>query len=224
MNEDTTQLDLLASRIADGDGSRSDWAAFGELAERNPQAWEHLAKLQRDKQAMALAVGVALHAADRVDLPTRDAAASYFGRPTPTTTIRWSRLGNLGGWAAAAMLGLAWIGSQHGMFALRTPGPGTNTAGIIPAGYERVSSPDDAYRLYLDKGSKSGRVVGEVPQLWLVDSRPVATGKGYEVVYVRQIVERARVNDLVGFAQDENGQAMPVRVSAPRRSVESSDW
>ncbi len=213
MNMDTTNVDLLASRIADGEGSREDWVAFSALAERSPQAWEHLARLQRDKQSMALAVGVALHAADRVDLPTRDAAATFFGRGE-TRTIGWRTLGNLGGWAVAAMLALAWIGSTHGLLQVRAPA--TNTAGLIPAGYERVATPDDAYQLYLDKGTKAGRVVGEVPQLWLMESRPEATGNGYEVVYVRQIVERARVNDLVGFAQDENGRVMPVRVSTPR--------
>ncbi|MBY0313003.1 MAG: hypothetical protein K2W85_13105 [Phycisphaerales bacterium] len=217
MNEEMSQIDLLTSRIADGESTREDWAAFSELAGRNPQAWEQLAMLQRDKQSLSLAVGIALHSAENVDLPTRDAAASYFGRSSQPTTIGWRKFGAMGGWAAAAMVALAWIGSHNGLMPIRTSGPGTSTAGLIPAGYERVTSPDDAYRLYLDKGAKSGRIVGEVPKLWLVDSRPEETGNGYEVVYVRQIVERARVNDLVGFAQDENGRAMPVRMSAPRR-------
>jgi hypothetical protein len=209
------QLDLLISRIADGEASAQDWTAFGALAERAPEAWKHLAQAQRDHQALSLAVGVALHAAERVELPSRDAADVFLRRARPQPVA--SRIRQYGGWAVAAAVALAWLGVNGGQFSLPAgKGPGTNTASMIPANYFKVTSPDDALQLYRDQGKREGRFLGEVPVL--LESSPAATGKGYEVVYVRQIVERARVDNLLRFAQDESGKLIPVKVNISNRT------
>ena len=41
---------------------------------------------------------------------------------------------------------------------------------------------------------------------------------GYDVVYIRQIIERARVSDPVRFTQDEAGNAKPVAVPLKENS------
>lgn len=209
------QIDLLISRIADGEATTQDWSAFSTLAEKSPAAWRHLAQAQRDHQSLSLAVGVALHAADRVDLPSRDMADSFLHRDRATSPAH--RIRQYGGWAVAAAVALAWLGVNGGQFTLPAgKSPGTETANIIPAGYFKVSSPDDALALYRDQSKKDDRYIAEVPVL--LESSPATTGKGYEVVYVRQFVERARVDNLLRFAQDETGKLIPVKVNISGRA------
>lgn len=208
------QIDLLIGRIADGEASALDWEAFGGLAERGPGAWKRLAQAQRDHQSLALAVGVALHGADRVALPSREAAEAFL-RGEHVRVLGASRVLQYGGWAVAAMIALAALGVNGGRFTLPGASPGTNQAGLvsIPANYFQVNSPDDALQLYREQGKRSGRVLAEVPVL--LESRPSATGRGYEVVYVRQIVERMQMDNLLRFAQDERGNLVPVQVQMP---------
>jgi hypothetical protein len=209
------QLDLLISRIVGADANPQDWATFNTLAEKTPDAWKHLAQAQRDNQSLSLAVGVALHAADRVELPSREDADRFLhgGGPRAHYSSPWNRVRSFGGWAVAAMLALALVGNQNGFIHL---GPQTNTAGIIPAGYFKVANPDDALQLYRDQGKQSGRVFGEVPVL--VESHPAATGQGYEVVYVRQFYEKAQVPDLYRFTLDEANRPVAVRVTVPAKA------
>ena len=208
------QIDLLIGRIADGEASARDWEAFGTLAERVPGAWKQLAKAQRDHQALALAVGVALHGADRVELPSREAADAFL-RGERMHARAPSRVFQYGGWAVAALIALAALGVNGGRFTLPSGGAGGNQASLIPANYFQVNSPDDALQLYRDQSKQSGRVLAEVPVL--LESRPSATGRGYEVVFVRQIVERAQMDNLLRFAQDERGNLVPVQVQMPSR-------
>ena len=209
------QIDLLISRIADGEATQSDWSAFGTLAEQSPGAWKHLAQAQRDHQSLALAVGVALHAADRVELPPRDAADAFLHRDRAASPAH--RIRQYGGWAAAAAIALAWLGMNGGQFTLGG-GKSTGSASVagIPAGYFKVDSSDDALQLYRDQGKRDGRFIAEVPVL--LESSPMTTGKGYEVVYVRQFYERARVDNLLRFAQDETGKLIPVKVNISGRA------
>jgi hypothetical protein len=120
----------------------------------------------------------------------------------------------MGGWAVAAVLALAFLGNRVGVINMNAPA--ANTAGLtsIPANYFQVNNPDDALALYRTQGKQAGRVIAEVPVL--LESRPAATGRGFEVVYVRQILERAQVNDLYRFTQDEANRPVPVRVTMPR--------
>jgi hypothetical protein len=212
------QLDLLISRIVGADASAQDWSAFNTLAEKSPEAWKLLAQAQRDNQSLSLAVGVALHAADRVELPSREVADRFLrgGGRDHAHSEAWRRVRSVGGWAVAAMLALAMIGNQQGVIRLGGAAP-ANTAGIsIPAGYFKVASDDDALQLYREKARQSGRdVVGEMPVL--LESRPSTTGKGFEVIYVRQFYEKAHVQDLYRFTQDEANRPIAVRIAVPAR-------
>ena len=92
-----------------------------------------------------------------------------------------------------------------------------NNSDSNQSGLLTVKSPDEAVKAYLEMGAKSGRVMGELPNRLLVDSRPAPQGNGFEVVYIRQFIERGVVNDLVRFGEDESGRPVPVRVSMPAR-------
>ncbi len=208
------QLDLLISRIAGGEANTADWNDFNTLAAQSPDAWKSLAQAQRDQQSLSLAVGVALHAADHVDLPSRDAADAFLNRGRWRTDAShspaWARVRSMGGWAVAALLALAFLGNRFGVIHVKDA---PSTASLIPANYFQVNDADDAHELYLNKGRQSGRVIAEMPVL--LDSRPATTGRGFEVVYVRQILERAQVNDLYRFTQDEANRPIPVRITPP---------
>jgi len=213
MTNHDDQLDLLITRIADGEATEQDWATFSDLASRTPDAWKSLAQTQREHQSLALAVGVALHAADYVDLPSREVADAFLRRGRYGQRFVWSRVRQASGWAVAALLALAWLTTQ--LPGMRTNTSPQNVAGV-PSNYFKVDSADDALQIYRDKGTASGRVLGEMPVL--VESRPATTGRGFEVVYVRQFLEREHVSDLVRFARDEADRPHPVRVTAPARA------
>jgi hypothetical protein len=55
-----------------------------------------------------------------------------------------------------------------------------------------------------------------MPRKVLMHAEPAADGRGYDVVYVRQIVERARVGGMYRFSQDEAGRVTPVRTTLTR--------
>jgi hypothetical protein len=114
------------------------------------------------------------------------------------------------GWAVAALVALAWTAS---VFAPRTPGMGpTTTAGlgaVVPSTY------DAAIQSYLDLGRRSGRVVGELPDRVVLDSRPLPDGSGFEVTYLRQFVERATVERAYRVGETDTGGA--VLIPAPAR-------
>jgi hypothetical protein len=194
------RVDLLVSRIADSEATPEEWGAFNDLADRHPWAWRDLARAQRDHAAMCAAVGAMVEHADLVALPVR--AGGHGAAPSRMTVMTW------GGWAVAACLALVYFGG------VRPGAPSVPTghgAGVNLANW----TPDDYVKGYVDAGRRSGLVMGEVPQRMLIESRALGPDEGFEVVYVRQFVERARVRDLVRFAADEAGRPMPVRAEMP---------
>ncbi len=198
------RVDMLVSRISDAEARPEDWGAFNELAERLPWAWRELARAQRDHAAMCVAVGVAIQTADSVFLPSR-----LGGRAGASGAEARTRLGAWAGWAVAACLGTAFLG------VMRPPAPGNlpgNAAGVNLANW----TPNDYVQGYVESGEKTGLVLGEVPRRLLLESRPLERGDGFEVVYVRQFVERAQVSDLVRFTTNEAGRAVPVRQVIPQ--------
>lgn len=205
------QLDLLISRITDGEAHDQDWSAFEQLASREPEAWKQLALSQRQQAELGLAVGVALHAADRSTLPAlskSDADDFSIQSAHPLARLRaW------GGWAIAACVALAWFGTGGLGNRLGVVRQGDDASRSFTAGL----SADQLARAYLTTGKKEGRVYGEIPERLLLDAQPVDSGRGYEVVYIRQFVERAQVKDLMRFGVDESGNRIPVPVSSPVR-------
>ena len=94
---------------------------------------------------------------------------------------------------------------------IRTAPNGTLTAGVSFSDVVRSAPPADILQAYLERGRQENLVIAEVPERILIKTRPAA-GQGYELLFVRQILERAVVPDLYRFdAQDETGRPTLVR-------------
>jgi hypothetical protein len=194
---------LLMSRVIDGDATTEHWDELTAHAAQDPTVWRRLADTLRDHSSFARAVNAEVSVAVTVPLPSAQAArASMTMEPriAPFAHVsRWS------GWAVAAVIGIAWLG-----WIFNEPSStGINVASLAPA---------ELLQAYLDRGKQEELVIGEVPDRILINSRPAGTGGGYELVYLRQIVERAVVPDLYQFqGQNESGEPILVRCEAPPR-------
>lgn len=189
--------DILISRIVDREATLEDWAVLKALADADPSIWFQLAQAQQDQQALAAGLAIAIQIADGIDAPSEAAFLHRFSR-------RMSLVGSWGGWAAAAMIAIALFLRPYG-----ADSPTPNTAGpSLPP----LTSASDAYERYLDLGRREGAVLGEVPRKFLVNTFPRENGDGYEVIYIRQIVERAVVPELYRFGSDELGRPAPVKI------------
>lgn len=202
-NPDTAiERDLLISRVVDGRATSSDWGSIETLGRQDESIWRDLAQAQRDHALLSGAVQSEVSAADSIAIPERE-GASY------RLASRIRSAGAWGGWAAAAAVGLAWMG---GLPARTNDNfSNGNQAGMVPFS----GNASDALQAYLDLGKKDGRVIEQLPSKVLVDEPKVAAdGRGYEVIFIRQIVERERVPDLYHFSRDETGNltAVPVHV------------
>lgn len=201
MSEHT--IDRLISRIVDKVETPAEWTEFRALAATEPSAWELLAEAQRDNDRLVRLAAEATAFADAVELPDADAAA-----PEP---YRFRRpLSAAAGWAAAAVVLLAWIAT--GTSGIRRTGDGLQTAGFSAA-----PTADDAFRNYLELGQADGIVLGEVEPKVLIDTRPLDDG-AVEVVFVRQIIERRQVPSLVHLeGPDAEGTARATVLRPTRR-------
>ena len=133
------------------------------------------------------------------------------GRQPATLT----RIGGWSGWAIAAVFTIAWVAGILNLVQSTTPQPiGTPVA--AEAGFAGASA-SDLFAAYLDKGRQEQFVIAEVPERILIETRPADSGRGYELVYVRQIIERTVVPDLYQFhSQDEMGRPTLVRYDGDR--------
>jgi hypothetical protein len=217
------ELDLLISRVVDQRAGAAEWDRLETLAASDPFVWRELARAQRHQQGLVRAVGQAVDQAERVTLPEDQAGSSArdeavgqgrawghaWGRASRSAaSSRGLKLtGQWGGWAAAAALVIAALLGK-----LAPPNTGGSTMQAAGIGPGALLSATDALNSYIERGKEDGVVIGQLPQKVLVDSQPAPDGSGYDVVYVRQILERARVNDLYRFSSDELGNPTPVRV------------
>ncbi|HWB20629.1 MAG TPA: hypothetical protein VG711_10035 [Phycisphaerales bacterium] len=216
-------VDILISRIVGGEASETEWSQFTAQATAQPSLWQRLAMTQRDHGLIAAATEQIVSAADHVELPMeafevsaaeRDSSRHY-RIETHLRSKQWA------GWAVAALVAVAFFvrSSIHNYnqsgTAVNTAGLGSNVLDLSKA------SPDSVLQAYLNKGQQSGQVVGMVPTKLLMDTKPVEGGQGYEVLFVRQIIERTRIHDLYQLqGMDENQQPVFVpytHVVATRR-------
>jgi hypothetical protein len=195
---DRTDPELLISRVVDGEATPEDWSSFRLQADREPSLWRDLAEAQRIQTSLGEEVGVAVAKAGYVDVPVHREIERRFSN-------RVRMVGIWGGWLAAACVGVMW--AQNAPKSI-VQGPGPTTADMNPMA---------ALQTYLNKGEQDGRVLGELPEKVLVRATPLTgsngsdIGNGYEVVYLRQILERAVVKDLYQYGVDEAGRQAPIR-------------
>lgn len=223
------EREALISRVLDGEASGADWLLFRELAAGDPAIWRELSDARASWESLAeavdAAVGPVAEGPRAVVLPQP---------PPPRVTVLGPRaLRQWGGWAAAALMALAWVGANtvasspaegtpDSLIAGRADDPATNgglprpgdaakqmTAGVPGAG---LLDADAAWRRYLEAGNETGRVVGELPQQRVVSTRPLLGSDDVEVLYVRQVLERVVVPQNQAFTVQIGDDGTPVRV------------
>ncbi len=196
--------DILITRVLDGEATPEDWAAFRAIAAKDQAVWADLADAQQDRADLASAVADAIAVADCVEAPVHRHTGERLNARIRTGAA-WL------GWVAAAAVAVVGFTGRFGV----APGSGVD-ADHQQAGLFSISSPEDAMKLYLDKGQEAGSVLGELPDRVLLSSAPAADGNGYTVVFLRQIVERHHVDSLYQLGENEIGQPVAVPM-VPRR-------
>jgi hypothetical protein len=207
-SHDAADRDILISRVVDGRASATEWTTLETMAGRDPGVWRELATAQRDQRAIEMIVNDAGNAAESVDLPMR-------ATPDMQATAPWSRLRIWGGWMAAAVLAFAAAGQYFQINLLKQYGTsGGNTGGpTMPVGFTNA---DAAFDEYQKLGKRDGIVVGELPDRVLLSAQPATDGEGYDVMVIRQVVERRRVKDVLQFpSRNELGETIPVARPLP---------
>src|SRR5690606_15437379 len=119
--------------------------------------------------------------------------------------VRLRRIGLAApGWLAAAAVALVWAvtGGLGGPVAPQ-PAPG-----LLPVGWQPTA--DEALDQYLETGFSEGRVLGELPAL-MVETRAI-DGRA-EIVYVRRVLERTVVDEIVEEGVDDGGRIVERSVS-----------
>jgi len=199
--------DVLISRLVDGCAASGDWDALQALATQSPVLWRELALAQRDHQLLSRRVAAAVAVASNVALPQVQAAAALSFQEAALAR-RTRVVGTWAGWAAAAALGMAFIGNR----AIDTPA-------IDPANDTQLNATfgnaADALTRYLTQGKEDGTVIGVQPSMTVLGYVPSADGRGGDVLYERSIIERVHVDNenMYKMAKDEMGRpaAVPVQ-------------
>ncbi len=200
-------MDTLISRAVSGDGGPRDWDDLVALAEADPALWREVAEGHHDDVVLRRAMSPAAHLADSTPLPARAprrAAAGPWRGPA-------RKIAAGGGWLVAALVALSW--TIH--LAATNPRDGASDRARVLS----IATAADAFQTYLDMGRQERLVVGEIPTRILVESRRDPAGEGYELLYLRQVLERTVVPNLYQFSgQDEQGGVTLVRYEDRPRS------
>lgn len=199
-----TDRDILIARVIDGEATPEDWTAFKAVAERDPTIWRDLAEAQQDHAELTAGLSEAIAIADEIEAPITEHLTIRFNE-------RISRVVSWGGWLAAAAVLLAWT---LGLIVPQTTELGPVQTGGI-AGFTPTSA-QEALNAYMEKGQEEGTVLGMVPENVIVESKPADSG-GYEVIYLRQIIERRHVDEFYTEGQTDFGQTVPVRTRVVTR-------
>lgn len=215
-NQSNPDQDVVFSRLLDGRGKVADWQRLREATagDTGAAAWDRIIGSAGDQDVLGEVMGLAGERAGETDLhramfetvPAPLTLPSAQGRRTDRA-VRAARLG----WLVAACMALGLVSVS-----LRPSGGGggggTQGANLAPFSLENLSS-SDLMNGYKARAAKEGTLVGELPQRVVIETRPSADGKGYEVLYMRQFIERAIVDDLYKLGTDETGRPVMVPTS-----------
>lgn len=226
MNE--VREDILLSRISSGE-DRDDraWREVERAATSDATLWERTARTLHAELGMRQSLDAALGNLDTFEIPEAAFTAPSVSEATDESELRFSGgsadstyrispvVTHWSGWAVAAMIAIAWLGVwTNRPLTSNGAASGTMTAGAPQFDLANLS-PDEVYDAYRVRGYAEGRLVQELPML-MVESRPVRDGRAIEVFYIRQTLERATVDSVFSFSQDETGQMRYVPVPKDR--------
>ncbi|MEO1535329.1 MAG: hypothetical protein AAFS11_07195 [Planctomycetota bacterium] len=189
--------DILVARVVDGEATSEDWRELRTIAASDQSIWAEIAEQQDLKRELDVAVEDAVSVAERVALPMHE-------HPSVAPNLRLKLALTAGGWLAAACVAGAWvIGVMPTPTVTQNPAsPAANTAGM---GIDTpLTSAAEALAKYMELGKQSGEVLGELPTSLVLERTPNADG-GYDVIYLRQIVEKTTVKDILQPATDDTG-------------------
>lgn len=194
--------DVLVGRVVDGEASGTDWAQIRELAADDPGVFQEIAELQELRRQLTAYVDDAGEIAERVSLPMH-----LHPRVAPAGRLRMT--GIWGGWAVAALIAVAWMVGVRPTDPVIVGDAGQDMArGGLATG--AIDTAGEALDRYLELGKQSGTVVGELPSGIVLEKQPLPDGSGYDVLYLRQFIERARVTTLLEEVETEDGKSMIV--------------
>ncbi|MEN1706443.1 MAG: hypothetical protein AAGJ54_13145 [Planctomycetota bacterium] len=211
--------DILVARVVDGEATSEDWRELRTIAASDQSIWAEIAEQQDLKRELDVAVEDAVSVAERVALPMHEHASV-----SPNSRMKLAL--TAGGWLAAACVGIAWI---VGMTPQQTITPATNGVPQNIAMANPITSAGEALAQYLKLGRESGEVLGEMPSSVVIQRTPNPEG-GYDVIYLRHIVEKTTVDGVYKPATDDTGntffvpkssttQAKPAEGDAPLPAV-----
>ena len=210
MNE--LNIDTLISQTIDGDITDPQWRQFVTIAEAEPRLWRRLAEAQRDQGALSRAMDGSIELAGAVALPSTQQVWEHKFREERANSNPLRRVASWGGWAVAALVAIVAAAQLNSM----NPAQLQSQNAVVG---QPIVTAAQALQDYLTKGAESGDVLGEVPTKVLVRTSPVEGGHGYEVVFIRQIMERTIVPDLYQVnGENEAGQPALVRWERPARN------
>lgn len=227
----STELDRerMICRLVDDVTSSEDWRRLAMVAGTDPTIFADLADTRRHGEQLSTEMMRQVCLADGVTLGlVADglAAGHQFGetiavggandaddeQPVRTNGLslpgRWKL-----GWAVAAALGLLCLSQfVNSNNRITSSGGGVKAAGLVSVG-----SAEQALDAYYKLGREAGSVVTEVPQRYVLDSRTLPDGR-QEVLFLRQVVERAIVTNVYKVGSDEQGRPVLVPL-APATSA-----
>lgn len=208
-NQNNLDQDVVFSRLLDGRGRAADWQRLRELTGRDAAMWDRLVGNAGDQDALGEAMSLAGERADLLvaagkseAVPATLAFPSAQGR-RGDRAVRAARLG----WLVAACMALGMVSVY--MRPAGAPNTGTQGATLAPFSLDSLSS-NDLMKEYKARASRDGTLVAELPQRLVIETRPSADGKGFEVLYMRQFIERAVVDDLYKLGTDDAGRSVIV--------------
>lgn len=192
------ELDLIITRVVDRRATASDWSTLESLAAKDPSVWRDLGATMRMDHELRRRMDQEVRKSENISIKIERVV--LHDRQKPRIGSHARRIGSWGGWIAAAVL-IA--------FSLRGGGTNTRQSDANLAGFS--GSTRDILSNYLQSGKRDGTVVGEVPEKVLLNTTPAEDGGTY-VIFIRQIVEKVKVEDLYRISTDEIGRPIPVRI------------
>lgn len=210
-----SRRELLISRVIDAQAGAAEYAELSEIARQDPTVWGELAEAQsieaRLRSAGLGALDRAMASHQVLGAKSEDVIANIGAGDSVRGAggrTRWAGLG----WGIAAVLAL---GMTAQMLGIRRGDGLVGTAGLGPTA-ATFTTPEAGLDAYLTLGKASGKVVGEMPQKYVIQSEPSQLPDGgIEVLYLRQFIERAVVKDTYRLGTDELGRTILVPTAAP---------
>jgi hypothetical protein len=200
-------IDILLSKAVDGIATQEEWAYIQDEATLDPSIWKRLADLTRLQSQLGNALEETLETAGTVEL---DMNRAHNHHSLSIHVRKWS------GWAVAAILALAVVGTKFGLL---TP---VSNSGLNAGWLSADASPEEALEQYRTVGTINGRIVSELPTLF-VDVRVDPQTGQQEMFYLRRFLERVAVDGM--YTSDPQGQdVVPVLVPVSSSNTDTREY